>query len=49
MAGVGHMVQVWRWKGVETVAQYVSRLDSVLVEVRSLVLKKISDKKATLL
>lgn len=28
MAGVGHMVQGWRWKGVETVVQYVSRLGS---------------------
>lgn len=49
MAGVGHMVQGWRWKGMETVVQYVSRLGSALVEVSLLVLKKISDKTATLL
>jgi len=39
----------WRWKGVETFVQYVSRLDSALVEVGLLVLKKISSKKSTLL
>ena len=49
MAGVGHMVQGWRWKGVETFVQYVSRLGSALVEVSLLVLRKINSKKATLL
>ena len=49
MAGVGHMVQGWRWKGAETVVQYVSRLGAALAEVSLLVLKKISDKNATLL
>ena len=49
MAGVGHMVQGWRWKGEEAVVQYVSRLGSALVESSLLVPKKISGKKATLL